>query len=133
MNPSHREYGSTTYQASTMCKALNSPASLLPATQGGRIIPAHQEQEGEELAKVTGLGPVPQAAIPQTHAPKQCCSRADPISLGTHGSVWRCFWLSQLRRQRVLTVTLWAEARDAAKYPTMYKTGLHKLPSPEHQ
>lgn len=41
MNPSHREYGSTTYQASTTCKALNSPVSLLPATQGGRIIPAH--------------------------------------------------------------------------------------------
>ena len=38
---------------------------------------------------------------------------------GTLGNVWRHFWLSQLRN---VTGIQWAEARDAAKYPTMHRT-----------
>lgn len=93
MNPSHREYGSTTYQASTMCKALNSPASLLPATQGGRIIPAHQEQEGEELAKVTGLGPVPRRPSPRPTLPSSAAQGLIPSPWGhtaASGDVFGC-------------------------------------------
>ena len=49
-----------------------------------------------------------------------------PFSTGGEGSVllfsgnWRYFWLCSWRRQRGrATATCWAEARDAARHPTM--------------
>lgn len=44
---------------------------------------------------------------------------SSPPRNGTFGNIWRHFWLSQLRN---VTGIQWAEARDAAKYPTMHRT-----------